>query len=980
MSHHLIPENNRILAKLVDLASPDESDENVGGSNSMPNTLISYMHEAPRFGHSNRLGIIASTNPEDPMEYASGLKQFTLFTLIPFVLWALLLLAFKYLYGAHKVGCAAGGQVVDIRKLAKRGVSRKTRRQHIVRNWRVQAMFLVVGLAIPTLTLILVKVGWGHMDTAMKDVKETLDDVESWSFNGQNIIERLKQTERNIRQHEFVQQALDLSTPKESTVFDEWCPNQRNSSLALLKESFVQVQSFAIHLEDEYARYVPNDIAGFQTITEIASDIEGSLNRVMDNDWMFKFFLMVLNVINLLMVLICQVCSRNNIIHPPTRAYTTWLILPVFFVLTTILMAITAVSGIAALFNADFCSGGEEGSPQGTFYDAILSYEHGSLDASIGPDDSMELVYDSFKYYSGGCLTEHPLDFLEEFGARIGDGVSQLTHLSNALIDAQNETFLIDSLSAECGADVSFLPATIGSLDGLFHDLQDQMDAYVDLISCSRVSPIIRRVTNGAICNESVKGATSIWACSFSLLLCCFTMLSLRAALFNSIKRGRKRDKKPKRVVEKEFEEYKEFMKEYYGDEVGKWKAQGVKLKSQINHVEFDLGSQFIESKPTFDTEGSSPDSARGGVFTFEYVDNGETGTEIAPVMEDPTANGEEAGEDEASSYESCSDEESEANADLEDDKSALVSFFVETKVMARHGIQNVRDFGSTVSDNVSAIGLSPMNRSGSADDASVLSSLSSRASSFASSVVHRTFEKVKKLKPLLGGDEEDHGPDDSIDEESLFISPTNDTNVRESQVVPLQSSKLIHSINDSFERELEEVFEKQGRHEAPGRSSHERKGRESAASTTRSLSTHQGFDRVWKMISPVSDLVYDTSPRELKRVKTPTAPKKAIQFLSRTRNEYDEDEIQPLTPNRAQGSVLSMNSNVQPTRLRLSPYHYTSNDSNTRQRKRARHQSRTRLSLDDDDESDHHQRQQRQEETPISPPKNDRFTSRRRY
>mmetsp|Transcript_30188 Transcript_30188/g.72464 ORF Transcript_30188/g.72464 Transcript_30188/m.72464 type:complete len:85 (-) Transcript_30188:1996-2250(-) len=77
------------------------------------------------------------------------------------------------------------------------------------------------------------------------------------------------------------------------------------------------------------------------------------------------------------------------------------------------------------------------------------------------------------------------------------------------------------------------------------------MNAYVDLISWSRVSPMshhsAHRITNGATCNESVKGLTSIWACSFSLLVCCFTMWSRRAALFSSIERGRKRDKKPKR-------------------------------------------------------------------------------------------------------------------------------------------------------------------------------------------------------------------------------------------------------------------------------------------------------------------------------------------------------------------------------------------------------------------------------------------------
>lgn len=577
-------------------------------------------------------------------------------------------------------------------------------------------------------------------------------------------------------------------------------------------------------------------------------------------------------------------------------------------------------------------------------------------------------------------MSNHPLAFLEDFSIRVGEGVDQLAQLNSALVDAQNETFLIDTLSVECGADVSSLPSTMSSLGTLFHELQDQMDAYVDLLSCSRVSPIIRRVTNGSICNESVKGVTSLWACCFSLLVCCFTMWSLRAALFNPVKRGKRRDKKPKRVVEKEFEEYKEFMKEYYGDEVGEWKVQGIKPKSKVNRVQFDLGSQFIEPKPTFDTEGSSPESAHAGVFSFDQSDNDE-GIEVAPVMEDPTANGEEEEED-ASSYESCSDEESEANADAEgDDKSALISFFVETKEMARHGIRNVRDFGSTVSDNVSAIGSSVMDRSSSVDDASVFSSLSSKASSFASSVAHKTFEQVKRLKPLLGGNgEEDDGSDNSIDDESLFISPGDETNVKRSSAPAVNPSVLRgHDVNGSFEQELEDVFEKQGRHASSIQGfSRDWKERTSVASgsTRSSLNNRQGFDRIWKLITPVvpSAVEDETTPRESsRRVKTPTAPKKASQFLSRTRNEYNEDEIQPLTPNRTPGSSFSMSSNVQPIRLRLSPYRRGggNGDHITRQRKRGR---RARVSLYDE-ESDGPVRQQ--QDTPVSPPKSNRFNTR---
>jgi hypothetical protein len=360
------------------------------------------MHEAPRFGHSNRVGILASSNSEHAMEYANGLKQFTLFVLIPFVLWALILLAFKFLYGSNKVGCAAGGQIIDIRKLSKQGVPRKTRKQYIVRNWRIQATYQIVAIAIPTITVLLMRAGWKHMDTAYQEVQETLNDMESWSYKGHNIVRGLQTTKNELQQHVFVQQAVRISNHNQTTtVFDEWCPHQKNSSLAFLQDSFRQVQTFSLLLlNDDYSRYVPNDTTGFQTIQAVAQHVEASLDWFMDHDWTFKLLLMLLNVINFLLLLICFIFSKNNIIHPPTRAFTTWLLLPTFLVLTLIFMAITAVAGLAALFNADFCSGGEDGSPQGTFHDAILSMEHGSLDYSREIDGAMEVVYDSFVYYS----------------------------------------------------------------------------------------------------------------------------------------------------------------------------------------------------------------------------------------------------------------------------------------------------------------------------------------------------------------------------------------------------------------------------------------------------------------------------------------------------------------------------------------------------------------------------------------------------
>ena len=159
------------------------------------------------------------------------------------------------------------------------------------------------------------------------------------------------------------------------------------------------------------------------------------------------------------------------------------------------------------------------------------------------------------------------------------------------------------------------MPSTLASMEDSINNLQEKMHSFVDLASCHRVSPIIRRMTHGAICDESAKGITWVWASCFALLLCCFVMLSVRAALFNSIKTRKRREKKPKRVVEKEFEEYKNFMAEFYDPEqVAKWKMHGTK-KKQKPGVQFELS---LLPADTFETQGTTPNSEQGGIFDFD--------------------------------------------------------------------------------------------------------------------------------------------------------------------------------------------------------------------------------------------------------------------------------------------------------------------------------------------------------------------------
>jgi hypothetical protein len=364
------------------------------------------MHHAPRFGHSNRLGQVASTNPADGMDYASGLKQFSLFILIPFVFWGILLLIFKCGYGVEKVGCAAGGEVLDMKELSSKGVSRRERKRRILRSWRLQTTFLIVSAVIPTLSLLMMETGWKSIDSAWQEVQMLVDDVEALAFRGWGVVDSLQTTKGRLYKNRLVKELLKQNDTSE--LFASWCPKavlQRqgdtNNRLDFFTDAMDTIESNTLSLVQLFDDYVPENEKGFVVMTEITKSAKDSIDWFFSHEWKWKLLIMVLNVLNVLLLLACNIFSRHDIIHAPTRMYLSFVVVPAFTVVTILLLLATASSGVATLLNADFCAGGDEpGSPQGTIQDAILSYQFGSVDRGNSLTGRMGLVYESFNYYS----------------------------------------------------------------------------------------------------------------------------------------------------------------------------------------------------------------------------------------------------------------------------------------------------------------------------------------------------------------------------------------------------------------------------------------------------------------------------------------------------------------------------------------------------------------------------------------------------
>lgn len=315
---------------------------------------------------------------------------------------------FKFLYGIDKVGCAAGGEIIDIKQLSKQGLSRKNRKKRILRSWRLQTTFMITGILVPTTSLIMMQYGWTKVQVGWEDIRLVVDDVESLAFRGWNVLDGLQSSKQTLQQNRLVQDVLQQSSSR-APLFTSWCPNAKDDQrLAFFQKAITTLEYNTKSLVTLFDEYVPKSTNGFMAVTQATQSVDESIKWFFDNDWIWKMYIMIVNVLNIFMVLCCYIFSKHNIIHPPTRFYLTFWIVPLFSIATGLLIMVTASSGVATLLNADFCAGGEGlGSPQGTIRDAILSFQHGTLDSKKNLTGNLGLVYESFNYYAEVSLLDY---------------------------------------------------------------------------------------------------------------------------------------------------------------------------------------------------------------------------------------------------------------------------------------------------------------------------------------------------------------------------------------------------------------------------------------------------------------------------------------------------------------------------------------------------------------------------------------------
>lgn len=126
-----------------------------------------------RFGHSSNVALLASPSVEQQDDYKRGVQLFCSFLLMILFLWTVILIIFKIM-GPTRVGCAAGGNVLDI-PLLRQQYSRGERKEMEQRSWRLQTTFMSFAILLFVLVGLFLNKGLGSMGTSLSYVYDVSD-------------------------------------------------------------------------------------------------------------------------------------------------------------------------------------------------------------------------------------------------------------------------------------------------------------------------------------------------------------------------------------------------------------------------------------------------------------------------------------------------------------------------------------------------------------------------------------------------------------------------------------------------------------------------------------------------------------------------------------------------------------------------------------------------------------------------------------
>ena len=239
------------------------------------------------------------------------------------------------------MGCAAGGEAIDMTALRSQGVRRWHRRQRMIRSWRLQTIFAIASFGLITFSFVFTNQGLTPFMTSLDDVTTITNLAQTRARHGMHLAHLLSSHMTNLRPY------LDLNITK-------LCPNYDETILETQFSLSITAREI-LYAAKEMNHFVGKDLDpflhGIDQVAETCGSIDSAITTAKENDWAIRLFLTSANIINLFLIF-GVVLTRNKINSEFYQDILGGLFVPAFAATMVIAVLVLCLVSAIGMINA----------------------------------------------------------------------------------------------------------------------------------------------------------------------------------------------------------------------------------------------------------------------------------------------------------------------------------------------------------------------------------------------------------------------------------------------------------------------------------------------------------------------------------------------------------------------------------------------------------------------------------------------------
>jgi len=466
---------------------------------------LAFMHNAPRFWHTNNIAVLASQGERSRRDYVNGIIAFAIFLLCLFSQWAIVMIYFK-IRGVKNYGYMAGQ--VTFKTPHRRRTKTVDENEEVTayrRYQKIQSIFIISTFGLIISCILFLRKGLPYLDQATIDIKELNFSFRYTILEGIDIASLTNQRLQEIQD--------SIATLSNITDVNNYCLTQNgldDFNVTFYRDGLIDnmrgVQDFVTTHEVDALSFNLNAWLQRSYSADKALDLYASW------DWIGKMSSMVIIVLTLFLMMytVFRIFSISNY---AAESMVKYFVLPSFILALTIGWIITVIYAEGSTMNSDFCYGDGVDGPEATVQDAL--HQYGISDGHI--------ILNLFLYYKNECAQENTWEVeITKIISYLQSGITTVDYFLSHENQMQNI----------CGERIMSLVNSFKIAKQQMKKLSFAFERGIGMTQCERIMPLYRRLFNGTSCKESLVGLS--WAFYSMLALSCFGMIlvSFRAALY----------------------------------------------------------------------------------------------------------------------------------------------------------------------------------------------------------------------------------------------------------------------------------------------------------------------------------------------------------------------------------------------------------------------------------------------------------------